>query len=173
MKKIILALLIIFLISCQKSNKQKISEVESSIDSLEIEQIAREKTDSLLKNYAKNKILDTTGMHSSPVKVISSRFIEEEYSNYRNIKLVFKNVSNKTIQAIRFEWYGENSFNEPAEMGNVLDDGTGGGFTDQILKPGRTDSGIWNIYSKDGKKILAARAYQVAFSDGTSWKLHD
>lgn len=172
MKKIILALSIVFFISCQKTDKQKLDEVNKTIDSLEIQRIAKERTDSLIKNIAKNQMLDTTGMHSNPVKVLSYKFVEEEYSNHKNIKLVYKNVSQKTIQAIRFEWYGENSFNEPADMGGVFDNGSGGGFTDDILKPGRTESGIWNIYSKDGKRILAARAYEVAFTDGTTWKLH-
>jgi len=172
MKKIILVLSIVFFISCQKSDQQKLEEVNNQIDSLEIQRIAEEKTDSLIKNYAKNQMLDTTGMHLNPVKVLSYKFVKEEYSNYKNIKLVYKNISKKTIQAIRFEWYGENSFNEPADMGGLLNNGTGGGFTDDILKPNKTESGIWNIYSKDGKKILAARAYEVAFTDGTKWELH-
>ena len=52
-----------------------------------------------------------------------------------------------------------------------LDRGWGGGFSDDPLRPGATDYGTWSILSKDGKKVLIAYPYEVAFEDGTTWLL--
>lgn len=115
---------------------------------------------------------DTIGIHLAPVKVTSARFVKEEYSSYRDVRLGYKNISNKTVTAIRFRWYGENSFAEPADMGGMIA-GMGNGFTEDILKPGRSESGTWSVLSRDGKKIIIAFPYEVMFSDGTKWKLKD
>ncbi|HUC79780.1 MAG TPA: hypothetical protein VMR70_02655 [Flavisolibacter sp.] len=113
---------------------------------------------------------DTGGLYLAPVKVLSAKFVTKEYSNYKDISLRYKNVSNKVITAIRFKWYGENAFNEPADMG-ALREGWGGGFTDDALRPGATDYGVWSILSRDGKKVLIAYPYEVFFKDGTKWEL--
>jgi hypothetical protein len=173
MKKLLfITIALLTLNSCKKEEKfRSLEETNSMIDSLELRALAEKKVDSLLKYDSKKRYTDTTGLSSAPVKVISAKLIEEEYSNYKNIKIVYKNVSNKKIQAIRFDWYGENAFNEPADMGNPLTEGVGSGFTDDILRPGKSTTGVWNIYSKDGKKVLSARPYEVAFTDGTKWEL--
>lgn len=113
---------------------------------------------------------DTAGLHLSPVKILSAKFVSKEYSNYKDIRLTYKNVSGKKISAIRFKWYGENAFNEPADMSGLVK-GWGGGFSDDVLRPGATDYGTWNILSRDGKKVLIAYPYEVAFEDGTKWIL--
>lgn len=170
MKQIILFMLISIFFSCKKENEKSLIESQILLDSLRKEQNS-DSTIYVPKNQSiKERYLDTLGTGNCPVKVIASSLVLEKYTNYKNIKLNYKNVSKKSIQAIRFEWYGENSFNEPAEMGNSLE-GTGGGFTDETLNPSKTTSGIWQIYSKDAKKIISARAYEVAFKDGTFWKL--
>jgi len=114
---------------------------------------------------------DTGGLYLAPVKVLSARFVEREYSNYKDISLRYKNVSNKRVSAIRFKWYGVNAFNEPADVGGVMNNGWGGGFDDEGLGAGNTNSNNWNVLSKDGKKILIAFPYEVAFADGTKWEL--
>jgi hypothetical protein len=113
---------------------------------------------------------DTGGLYLSPIKVVSAKFVTKEYSNYKDISLRFKNVSSKVVTAIRFKWYGENAFNEPADMGG-LREGWGGGFTDDAIRPGASDYGEWSILSKDGKKILIAYPYEVVYKDGTKWEL--
>lgn len=115
---------------------------------------------------------DTAGLYLAPVKVISSRLIKKEYSNYKDIGLTYKNVSEKQIAGIRFKWYGKNTFNEPADMGGIIE-GFGSGFTETKLRPGKTTNSQWDIFSKDGKTITLAYAYEVAFEDGTLWKLKD
>jgi hypothetical protein len=113
---------------------------------------------------------DTGGLYLAPVKVINAKFVDKEYSNYKDISLKYKNVSDKAITAIRFKWYGENAFNEPADMGG-LREGWGGGFTDDLLKPGASEYGEWSILSRDGQKVLIAYPYEVVFKDGTKWAL--
>ena len=115
---------------------------------------------------------DTGGLYLAPIKVLSAKFVTREYSNYKDIALRYKNVSNKVVTAIRFKWYGENAFNEPADMGG-LREGWGGGFTDDALRPGASDYGQWNILSRDGKKVLIAYPYEVVFKDGTKWELSE
>ncbi len=181
-KNIFLALLILFLSNCNNvsddSNQiSSVSDPSYGVDSipsvmdLEKEQDAKEYADSMIRELHKEPFLDSTGMSQSPVVVLSAKLFKEEYSSYKSIKLSYKNVSNKKIQAIRFEWYGENAFGEPADMGSSIISGSGGGFTEEILMPGKVGSGVWSILSQDGKKVIMARAYEVAFADGTNWKL--
>ena len=113
---------------------------------------------------------DTGGLYLAPIKVLSAKFVTKEYSNYKDIALRFKNVSGKVVAAIRFKWYGENAFNEPADMGG-LREGWGSGFIDDELRPGASDYAEWGILSRDGKKVLIAYPYEVAFKDGTKWEL--
>lgn len=164
-KQILLFSVISVLSSCNFSNKT--SEADKVINDIRISEM----TDSIINNTSKNMYLDSTGMDKSPVRVTSAKFVTEEYSNYKKIRLSYKNVSDKTIQAIRFEWYGENAFGEPADMGTSVVAGAGGGFTDEKLRPNASSSGNWDILSRDGKKILMARAYEVVFEDGTKWSL--
>ncbi|MEY2829380.1 MAG: hypothetical protein RIQ33_1238 [Bacteroidota bacterium] len=113
---------------------------------------------------------DTVGLYLAPIKVLTANFVTKEYSNYKDITLSYKNVSSKKISAIRFKWYGINAFNEPADMGGLIE-GWGGGFSDDPLRAGVTDYATWNILSRDGKKILIAYPYEVAYDDGTKWEL--
>ena len=53
-----------------------------------------------------------------------------------------------------------------------LQEGWGSGFSDDGLRAGGTDYGTWSILSKDGKKVLIAYPYEVAFDDGTKWELN-
>lgn len=136
--------------------------IELSIDSLPNDISTISKSDN-----------DTVGLYKSPIKVTSSSLVKKEYSNYKDIRLTYKNVSNKPVSGIRFEWYGENAFGEPADMGSSFNSGEGRGFTDETLRPGKSTYGEWSILSRDAKKILYARPYEVVYSDGTKWKLRN
>ncbi len=116
-------------------------------------------------------LLDTIGLYKAPVKVLSAKVVKEEYSSYRNVYLRYKNVSGKTIAAIKFRWYGVNAFGDPADLGNTYAAGFGGGFTDDALKPGRSDDGTWSVLSRDAKKIKVAWPTEVSFADGTKWDI--
>jgi hypothetical protein len=161
-----------FLLLCCNEKKEK-KEKKFEDYPLDIQIEARRKTDSLLQATTKNALFDTAGLYLSPVKVIKARLVKKEYSNYRDISLSYKNVSGKVIEGIRFRWYGENAFGEPADLGSsgLYNEGFGSGFSDERLMPGRTSSGEWSILSIDAKKIVLAWPYEVAFKDGTKWKL--
>lgn len=170
MKNTLLLLLIPLFYSCE--TKPKPSTAQEFIDSINRAQ----KADSLTKETITKSINsayfdDTIGMSSAPVRVIKAQMVEKEYTNRKDISLVYKNFSDKKVEAIRFAWYGLNAFGEPADMGSYgLSAGFGGGYTDDPLKPGKTDEGTWEISSKDGRKVVAAWVTEVVFSDGTKWK---
>ena len=172
MKKVILLICICgVLFSCKTETEKNIEETDKLIQEVKVQGEAEQRTKEILEKSSKEFYTDTTGMGSSPVIVYKSKLVEKEYTNYKDIKLYYKNISKKNISAIRFEWYGENAFNEPADMGSYSVLGVGGGFTDDVLRVGASSSGVWEISSKDGKKIISARAYEVVFNDGSKWQL--
>ena len=118
------------------------------------EQWKKDYVDSITNKTIKETLFDTAGISEAPVKVTKARFFQEEYSNYKSVSLTFKNVSDKKIDGIKFRWYGENAFREPADMGG-LQEGFGGGFTDRTIRPGQSMTLQWNILSRDGKTIQA------------------
>lgn len=162
--KLFSTLIFILIYSCQaNSSKPAINKTERQhfIDSFMNQE--QRKIDSSVKKI----LLDTSGVAYAPIKIMNARFWG------RNVYLQWKNISNKKISAIRFSWYGENAFNEPADMGvSSFKTGFGGGFTDREIYPGKSDEGTWDIYSKDGKKLIVAWPYEVAFADGSKWKLN-
>lgn len=170
---LLLSLTVISLFCCKqpapKDETQKlIEETDHFIDSMKAVQNAQE----ILQASVKNALFDTAGLSASPVKILSAKLVGREYSNYKDIRLSWKNVGSKRISAIRFRWYGLNAFGEPADMGSsYIQRGFGGGFSDDKLSPGKTDSGTWEIMSKDGKKVVLAWPYEVVFEDGTKWEL--
>jgi len=129
-----------------------------------------ENTDSA-KGETKKGALDTAGLYKAPVLVTKANLFKEEYSDYSSIRVNYKNISKQTIVGIRFHWYGLDAFNEPADMGRYDGSGMGGGFADDALKSGKLTSGVWDILSKNGKKVVLAWPYEVMFKDGTKWEL--
>jgi len=111
---------------------------------------------------------DTIGSYKSPVQITSSSLVKREYGTYKDIKLIYKNVSKKKISAIKFRWKGIDAFGDPADMGGYTK-GFGGGFTDDILAPSKSDYGTWDMLSNNAKKITVVWVTEVAFSDGTKW----
>jgi hypothetical protein len=126
----------------------------------------------ITQDIMKDILLDTAGNSRAPVKVMISRLVRKEYSNYKDISLTYKNVSGKKITAIRFKWYGEDAFGNPADMGGSFAEGFGGGFDDEGLGIGRSKTGEWGILSNRGKKIIAAWPTEVVFADGSKWELN-
>jgi hypothetical protein len=147
------------------SAESTISEIDQQrlIDSFK--NIQKIKTDSILTAH----LIDTTGLSASPIKIIKAELLKGAYTKVVRIK--YKNVSNKIIAGIRFKWCGLNAFNEPADLGSSYLLGLGSGFSDDILKAGRSTESDWNVYSKDGKKLVLAWPYEVAFTDNSKWKL--
>jgi hypothetical protein len=167
MKYVFLFIVIIY--SCKPKQTEAEKLVASSqkfLDSID----RAEKVDSMVKKTLANVYWDTVGVSQAPVKVTNVRLVKREYSNYRDIELTYKNVCAKKIDAIKFAWYGETAFGDPADMGNSLNEGFGGGYTDRSLSPGKVSSGQWSILSGNAKKNLKAWPTEIAFNDGTKWK---
>lgn len=166
MKYLTITYFLIAILGCNYGTNSEASNLTLA-DSMDI---AR-RTDSATQAVIKDALFDTAGISQAPVKVLSAKLVKQEYSNRKDIRLAWKNVSGNKIAAIRFKWYGLNAFGEPADMGSSgIIKGMGGGLADRSLAPGKTDSGEWSIMSNDGKKIVLAWPYEVAFEDGTKWK---
>lgn len=159
--KYITLLIILLSVSCTEIKKDQTKESST---------IKRDSVTGLTVEEKTSGSSDTVGVYKAPIKVTKAVFFEEEYSNYKSVRLTYTNVSGKVISAVKFKWYGENAFGEPADAGGFLA-GYGSGFMDDKLRPGKTTTGTWSILSRDGKKILRAWAYEVAFEDGTKWAL--
>lgn len=159
--------LVVFLFAACNSMPTNSTPSLTFADSIEIER----KADSMTKAIIRDAWFDTAGVSAAPVKILSAKLVTREYSNYKDIYLSWKNVGTKRIAAIRFKWYGTNAFGEPADMGRtVMQEGFGGGFSDRSLGVGKTDDGTWEIMSRDGKRVVKAWPYEIAFEDGTKWQ---
>lgn len=164
MKKAFLLLCYTTILSCN-SKKEKVYTPEEKV---EIEQIK----DSILTDIRKGtlqKFSENVG-EQDPVQVVKATLFKEEYSNSKSIRLTYKNISGKKIEAIRFYWTGVNAFGEAADMGSAIE-GVGGGYADDPLGAGKSRTSEWSIYSRDGKKVTKAWAKEVVFADGTKWVL--
>lgn len=167
MKHILIVSLFLILYSCNNSSNKYIASQSDSLDG----KSKSEWVDSAVQSLKKNVLFDTVGLWSAPVKVLKSRLVKREYSNYKDISITYKNMSNKDISAIRFKWYGENAFGDPADMGSAgLQQGFGGGFDDDGLGAGETTTSQWSILSNNAKRVVLAWPCEIVFEDGTKWK---
>jgi hypothetical protein len=157
--------------SCNNKNANSTKSTDNVQEFIDSMNIAR-RADSAVKQTIKNIYIDTAGSYQSPVKIIKAWFTKREYSSYKDVAVTYKNTSGKKIEALRINWYGENAFNEPADMMSAVD-GVSGGYSDEPLKAGQTRTSEWNVMSRDGKKILRAWVTEVVFSDGTKWELRN
>jgi hypothetical protein len=173
MKKIITLTILLFTIGCtsnEKATKSK-AEIEKEYhDSIEMEINVQKKMDEYDEKLKNAINWDTVGVYKSGLIIKKARFVSEEYSNYKSVQLSYTNKTGKKIKAIKFKWYGINSFNEPADCGNYSEIGFGGGFDDDGLGINKSTTSTWDVLSNDGDKIVKAWAYQISFEDGTNWK---
>lgn len=152
---------LVALVACQS----KAPKVETEAERQFKDAYVKRTTDSLMKG---NFLADTLKSKHSPVQVISAEIVQEDGSSYRDIRIKYKNVTEKKISAIRFRWYGMNAFGEPANMG--ISNGIGSGFMDHDLPGGVSSSATWSAVSRDAKKAIAWVS-EVAFEDGTKWDI--
>ena len=169
--KIDIIIICFLFISCgpkKESRAEKILrevEIDRKVDS------TMKSADEEIKQDLINLNWDTIGIQYSGIEITKAEFIKEnEYSNYKSVRIFYRNNSTKNIKAIRFKWYGLNAFNEPADCGNISNPGFGGGYTDIILKTGKSNSGTWSVLSRDGDKVVKAWPYEIVYEDGSKWK---
>jgi hypothetical protein len=91
--------LALFYTSCRESPKSRIQELKDEIRNDSIKRVAKEMTETKISEI----LSDTSGVYKAPVQVLKAKFVERDYSNYKDIQLTYKNVSNKDISAIRFK----------------------------------------------------------------------
>lgn len=167
MKTKILTLIILILVSCTNQNKTSNLAIHNKASYKQIEpQNILTPSDSLKKSFT-----ETLNTDESPVQIISSKLSDTQYSDHKDIKLTYKNVSKKSIKAIKFEWYCENALEKPASGRFFFVKGKSEGYSDILLKPKETRSQIWEDFSTDANKIIKARVHFVMFSNGTNWEL--
>lgn len=166
MKQLLVLLILTIFISCKNEENKATEKADAIIDSYNAKKFA----DSSLQAMREQMVMDTAGVYLSPIQIIDYSIIDSESGSYRNIKANYKNTSTKKVTAIRFKWYGVNAFNEPSDLG-PLDNGIGTGESDTPLRPGASESAIWETLSKDLKKIRVFYPYEVMFDDGTKWEL--
>ncbi|KRD12869.1 hypothetical protein ASE21_02870 [Flavobacterium sp. Root901] len=162
--------LLLLITACTQSNSEKIRgskplQIETNNNYNVLEN--KDSSNSVKGNFS-NKSLQ----ENSSIKIIESKLIKNQYSDHRDIKIVFKNSGKKDIQAIKFEWYCENSFNEPANGRYFYGEGRFTGEITCLLKAGKSVTKVWEDFSTDANRIMNARAYYVVFTDGTKWKLN-
>jgi hypothetical protein len=122
--------------------------------------------DSIKKNFLNNK-----NENNSPIKILSSKILPNQYSNHKDIRITYKNTTKKNIKAIKLEWYCENSFEEPAHGRFFYIQGKSSEVITKLITAGKSQSQIWEDFSTDANKIVKVRAYYVMFTDGTTWEL--
>ena len=116
---------------------------------------------------------DTVFSKESPIKIISCRLQKNQYSDHMDFHIRYKNVSGKTIQAIRFEWNCKNAFDKPSSGKLFFEKGRSEGYCTRTLKPGASNYKVWEDFSTDASSITFSRAYYVVFTDGKKWKFKD
>lgn len=171
MKTKALFLVILIATSCINKNK-KVHLTMKEVNSRQLTTQVDSVNDLLPSDSIKQSFLNKQNSKGSPIKILSSKLLKNQYSEHKDIELVYKNVSRKKIGAIRFEWYCENAFNKPASGKFFFIKGKSEGYTNLPINTKQTKTQIWEGFSTDAKTIISARAYFVAFSDGTTWKLH-
>jgi len=99
------------------------------------------------------------------VDIIKVKITHDEYSRkWDNIRIKFKNNSNKTITVIQFLWFDlKDAFGE-----TILDPAQDGGNSDNVVKPNQTTEVEFETYED---QVVSAKVYvnKIMYSDGTKW----
>lgn len=149
MKKSLLFLFItIFTISCKKNISTDIKYTPENEEAKYPNPPIKNK-DSIKEIFLNNK-----NELNSPVKILSSKLLDNQYSDHKDIQITYKNVTKKDIKAIKIEWYCENSFNKPANGKFFYIQVKSTAEITFLLKPGKTNSYIWEDFSTDVIKLL-------------------
>ena len=115
-------------------------------------------------------MLDTTGMYQSPVQVARASIFNRDQLSNKDIEIVFKNVSDKKITAIRFRWYIINKLGDAADINGGITKGFGHGLSEDALEPNMSDTASWELAANDIYRIAYAFPYEVEFADGDQWR---
>lgn len=137
------------------------------LDDFEKQEYGRYAADSIIKSGTQSFYDDERikSEKESGIDVLGVKFINDnDYSDYKNIKITYKNSTGKDISAISFRWYDlKDVFDEDVEA--IL---SKGGYDDEGLRNGKTTSGTWELKEP---KVKSGKVYvdKIMFSDGTKW----
>ncbi|MGQ0740201.1 MAG: hypothetical protein ACT4OJ_14210 [Bacteroidota bacterium] len=121
---------------------------------------------------------DTANISTSPIAITETTiWKEKEYLGleYDNISVRFRNISGKTIEAVKLRWFCEDAFGEPVFLFSrpTIRMSIGQGRSNEQLKPGGIGQVRWRGNATDLYKVVRAWPYEVAFSDGIVWKIYE
>jgi hypothetical protein len=166
MIKIVSAAVLLFF-SCESKKTQNASQ------SIQYSYVEEQKKTNLqiATDTLDAKYLEAKDTAVAPIKIVRVKLTKSQYSSFRDISLTFKNVGKKDVQAVKFQWYTKNALAEPANLPSFYVRGESAGLYDELLKINKTSSVTFEKFSSDANLVIAARAYEVTFSDGTKWSL--
>ena len=169
MKFMFLVILMVLFYSCNKKNSSK----ENSSKKNDLKQLKFISRNPFLDRYKNGSMkVDTTSTSAEelPVEIIKAEIHKNEYSDHKNIHVIFKNSSTKSIKAIKFEWFCLNSFDKPASTHYFFIKGKFKEKHTALIQPGKTEEVIWEDFSTDANSISFIRAYLVVYVDGSKWE---
>ena len=95
-----LFLVILIATSCITKNKKDHFSMKKEVNSYQFHKQVNPENDLSTVDSIKQSFLNTKGCKESPIKIISSKLLKNQYSDHKDIKLIYKNVSQKKIGAI-------------------------------------------------------------------------
>jgi len=171
LNKIILLSSIIFsfmFTSC-KQDKQPTQVAKNQMsyeDSIKLEMYLDSAYEAQMKKIELNSEIEReTKSQKSPIQVTDVSFYYGEYSNFQTIRIKYKNISDKKVVAMKFEWYDLKD-----AFGDEVKPTYEGGMSEQVIGSGRKSTSEWDILEQ-GVKIGKAYCSEVVFEDGTKWEL--
>lgn len=139
----------------QEAQRQTELAAQSAEEQAQAEQEAAEEQ----AEEAKRAMLDS---------LITSTSIYDDAIGTPNLRINFKNTSEKTIDGIEAIVYLRNNFDEPVGEWNRKVDEPLTVRTQDTIVPGGTNSSTWNLALYDSAtKVYATRVIRVHFTDGT------
>lgn len=155
MKYILSAVFLMCIVSC--------SENKSKIDDPTYEARKQRFVDSAVKAVTQRAVENqkVISEKNSPAQVIKARLSTDEY-NSTSVVVTVKNTSNRILDGIKVRWILKNNFGESVE--EVYNSG----ISQDILRPGKTGTWRWNIYSTTATSV-SAYVFEAHYKDGETW----
>jgi hypothetical protein len=105
-----------------------------------------------------------------PIKIIKYK-LSKNIIQSNEITIIYKNESNKNIDAITFSVACYNNFNEPVN-GSYVTGNIFSGICQSKLKAGEREKNTWTMYLFDNTtKVSTPIITKVHFIDGATWEL--
>ena len=97
---------------------------------------------------------------TDPVTIAKAGTRTGDYGIGMDLTVSYKNVAEKVIDGIKFQYFCSNNFDEPVANGRMIDQ--------EKVAPNKAKSGTWHIYHDTCTKVKVVVA-DVHFADGSTW----